>query len=701
LADWNSLGDGFVNSGTHAPAEFPIGTGAGDSWEEMFNLSSSIVAEAFFEGSSMLESGLYVSLGNLYDGPAEDIAFRYRLANGEFVDGEVEYLGLPGDYNDDSVVNAADYTVWRDNLNGTAELPNDQTPGAVTAEDYDLWVNAFGSAAVSGSGSLVAVPEPRSIMLCSMIGFAVGMVSMRRGKRISIAAAMLLPMFAAGSARGQSLTTDPLAQANFSHISQIGTSLGAVTQMTLGPDGKLYVATYGSGIKRFDYDPSGNLSNGITVWSTTRTGNYVNGSLGLAFHEDPTLGTVMYLSPAVTFGVNPQINVTQSIVRLTDNDGDGNWGEAGEVNQAIVNNLRITDLHQVNQMQVRDDTLYVGIGSRTRTGGDASEYGGAPNPDDGEFAYTGAINWIRDLTQLSGDTTTANLAGHNIVAHHTDTQAFTSTDTGKLTIYSTGFRNVYGLAFDGEGQLWATMNQNENPLKPDELHRSDFQDDHGFPKINEVSGNWKTNATAIAAGYFQTFETPVALLGNNASADGITFTDHTPALEDYPFIVRWGNGDDLLMVNPDTGFVHQVAAGFNNPLSLLPDPNGHLLLGTHGSGGRIYRLWMVNPDLDEDEEVDFQDWLRVRNNFNITHAEMTVPEARALGDLNGDFKTDLVDYGLFKNAYEGIHGEGSFAALLAVPEPHSLALIVLACVGLISRSRLPSGAFRVVAAFCP
>lgn len=684
LSDWNSLGDGAVNSGTHSASEFPVGTGMGDGWEEMFNLTSSIVAEAFVEGSSLLEAGQFVSLGGLFGGTTEDLAFRYRLANGEFVDGDVEYVGLPGDYNDDGFVNAADFALWRDKLNGHANLPNDQTPGAVTQADYAVWTNNFGTAALSGSGSAAAVPEPSSIVLGLGMGFAMALASRFRGKQTILAAFVLLTTFAARPAHSQSLTTDPLVQANFSHISEIATGVGGVTQMAFGPDGKLYVATYGTGVKRFDYDPSGNLSNGMTVWTTPGGGGYVNGSLGLAFHQDPTLGTVMYVAPALTFGTNPQINITQSIVRLTDDNGDGNWGQPGELNQAIVNNLRMTDLHQVNQMQVRGNELYVGIGSRTRTGGEASEYPGTPNPDDGEFAYTGAINWIRDLTQLSSDTTTANLAGYNIVQHHTDTQAYTSTDTGKLTVYSTGFRNVYGLAFDGDGQLWATMNQNENPLKPDELHRSDFQDDHSFPQMNEVSGDWKTNPTAQAAGFYQNFKTPVALLGNNASADGIAFTDHTPVLEDYPFLVRWGNGDDLLMVNPETGFVHQVVADFANPLSLLPDPNGHLLIGTHGGGGRIYRLWLVNPDLDDNDDVDYLDWLRVRNNFNLSHDGMTVPQARALGDLNGDFKTDLVDYDLFKKAYEGIHGTGSFAALLAVPEPHSLALTILACVGLYS-----------------
>ena len=192
-----------------------------------------------------------------------------------------------------------------------------------------------------------------------------------------VAAALL---FFAGQAGAQQLTNNPLVQANFQSLSQVGSSIGSVSQMVFGPDGKLYVSTFGSGVKRYDYDPNGNLTNGITVWSRTASGNQVNGSLGVAFHQDPTLGTVMYIAPAVTSTFNVSINITQSILRLTDNDGDGHWGEAGEVNQNIVDNLRVTDLHQVDQLLVSGNTLYAGIGSRTRTGGDVSEYDGGAQP---------------------------------------------------------------------------------------------------------------------------------------------------------------------------------------------------------------------------------------------------------------------------------------------------------------------------------
>ncbi len=48
--------------------------------------------------------------------------------------------GINGDYNDDGTVDAADYTVWRDNNGQSVTLPNDATPGSVAQSDYDVWV---------------------------------------------------------------------------------------------------------------------------------------------------------------------------------------------------------------------------------------------------------------------------------------------------------------------------------------------------------------------------------------------------------------------------------------------------------------------------------------------------------------------------------------------------------------------------------
>jgi hypothetical protein len=73
-------------------------------------------------------------------------------------------LLLAGDYNDDGVVNAADYAVWRDNLGLDVVLPGDPTPGSVTGADYNVWVSAFGNTSAA-TAVAAAVPEPTAMML--------------------------------------------------------------------------------------------------------------------------------------------------------------------------------------------------------------------------------------------------------------------------------------------------------------------------------------------------------------------------------------------------------------------------------------------------------------------------------------------------------------------------------------------------------
>lgn len=81
---------------------------------------------------------------------------------------------IPGDYNQDGSVDAADYTLWRDILDSATALPNDDTAG-VAADDYDRWKTNFGNHSGTGalalpgprdsglaSGSLASVPEPVS-----------------------------------------------------------------------------------------------------------------------------------------------------------------------------------------------------------------------------------------------------------------------------------------------------------------------------------------------------------------------------------------------------------------------------------------------------------------------------------------------------------------------------------------------------------
>jgi hypothetical protein len=78
--------------------------------------------------------------------------------------------GIPGDYNQNGVVDAADYVLWRDQLGSSAALPNDDTTG-VGNDDYTRWRSNFGQSGSGGGAALSAsaVPEPATIMLLLMV----------------------------------------------------------------------------------------------------------------------------------------------------------------------------------------------------------------------------------------------------------------------------------------------------------------------------------------------------------------------------------------------------------------------------------------------------------------------------------------------------------------------------------------------------
>jgi len=82
-----------------------------------------------------------------------------------------------GDFNNDGIVDAADYTLWKDNFgqpDGT--LPNDNAlTGPIGRAHYVLWKNNFGT----GSGTLVAIPEPSGLAL-GLLTTLMGMLYARR-----------------------------------------------------------------------------------------------------------------------------------------------------------------------------------------------------------------------------------------------------------------------------------------------------------------------------------------------------------------------------------------------------------------------------------------------------------------------------------------------------------------------------------------
>ena len=87
---------------------------------------------------------------------------------------EVELNPIFGDYNDDGTVNAADYTVWRDQFGTLVEEgtgPDGNNNGFVDSFDRLVWHKNYGNTSLGSTGSIV--PEPSAIGL-AILALVVG-----------------------------------------------------------------------------------------------------------------------------------------------------------------------------------------------------------------------------------------------------------------------------------------------------------------------------------------------------------------------------------------------------------------------------------------------------------------------------------------------------------------------------------------------
>lgn len=118
---------------------------------------------------------LLIILNNGIDDPEELLIAAKRINAAAF---------LPGDYNHDDRVDAADYIVWRRTLNATGFAAADGSGnGVVDLADYDVWRANFGlafpAALASGISTAATVPEPTSAAI-GVVGVVVVIVARRR-----------------------------------------------------------------------------------------------------------------------------------------------------------------------------------------------------------------------------------------------------------------------------------------------------------------------------------------------------------------------------------------------------------------------------------------------------------------------------------------------------------------------------------------
>jgi formylglycine-generating enzyme required for sulfatase activity len=166
-ANFLSVASGLTDAGAYVNAVSPYGTfdQGGNVWE--WTETVALLESRGVAGGSWINTASFLSAPNqnnstLASGEFNTIGFRVA---------RVEPGLLPGDYNTDGAVDAADYTIWRDTLGSFEDLrANGDDTGAsqgyIDEADYNVWKANFGQSAGAGAtGSASAVPEPSSLTI--------------------------------------------------------------------------------------------------------------------------------------------------------------------------------------------------------------------------------------------------------------------------------------------------------------------------------------------------------------------------------------------------------------------------------------------------------------------------------------------------------------------------------------------------------
>lgn len=132
--------------------------------------------QGFLNRSTGPRGGQALIIQGNYDGELSSAGGVLTLANASQVAvDQLNYSGvsLPGDYNGDGLVNAADYTVWRDTLNSTTDLAADGNGDQIVDQaDRTLWAQNYGAVGASTISQSTVTEEDAESAPLATVSFA-------------------------------------------------------------------------------------------------------------------------------------------------------------------------------------------------------------------------------------------------------------------------------------------------------------------------------------------------------------------------------------------------------------------------------------------------------------------------------------------------------------------------------------------------
>lgn len=154
-------------------------------------------------------------------------------------------------------------------------------------------------------------------------------------------------------------------------------------------------------------------------------------------------------------------------------------------------------------------------------------------------------------------------------------------DTGEVSVYATGFRNPYDIAWDGFGQLWASDNTPDfDP--PERLHRVVPGAIHGYPYYDcDVCFSPPEGVTVVP---------PLAQFTPSSSPTGVAVYNGSqfPGYNNAIFVALWSAfpGAQKIMHIGAGGSSAPVnfATGFAAPIDVVTGPDGSLYVADWATG---------------------------------------------------------------------------------------------------------------------